>query len=69
MAINHCERFLSGKPYSLDDEGIDTMLDSIKDKKGEDVYIQAKENLVKEVDTKASIDDVTIYIVTCSLRP
>lgn len=67
MKINHCERFLSGKPYSLDEEGINNMLELVKNEKGYDTYVNAKNSLVKTLDTKASMDDLNIYITTCNL--
>lgn len=65
--INHCERFLSGKAYSLDEEGIENMLSRVEKEKGKEVSLQARNHLTKTVDKNASIDDLIIYIVTCTL--
>lgn len=68
MTINHCERFLSGKTYRLDEEGIENMLNLVKEEKGEEIYKQAKANLSKKVDEGISSGDLVFYLVTCAMN-
>lgn len=68
MEINHVERFLSGKRYHLDEEGIQNMLNQVKAEKGEEIYQQAKENVIKKEVNEIINGDVQLYYVTCTLN-
>lgn len=65
--INHTERFLQGKVYRLDDEGIENMLNEVKIQKGIDTYELVKQNISKELDESISMGDIRIYLVTCKI--
>ncbi|PAD70670.1 hypothetical protein CHH83_02370 [Bacillus sp. 7586-K] len=65
--INHAERFLQGKVYRLDDEGIENMLNEVKIQKGIDTYELVKQNISKELDESISVGDIRIYLVTCKI--
>ena len=66
--LNHVERFLKGKVYRLDEEGIENMLNMVKEQKGNETYEKAKQSLTKEFDNKGSMADIRFYLVSVNMN-